>query len=66
MQCSSWLRWLMPWGFLQMQALGTSDYRGYHWPSQADDEDEGYPLYVVMLMLGSYSLADEFALARSL
>ena len=36
-----------------MQALGTSGYRGYHWPSQADDEDEGYPLYVHVL---AYSL----------
>ncbi|EPS99936.1 hypothetical protein FOMPIDRAFT_1024034 [Fomitopsis schrenkii] len=32
----------------EMQALGTSDYRGYHWPSQADDEDEGYPFPLVM------------------
>ena len=27
----------------EMQALGTSDYRGQPWPSQ-EDEEEGYPL----------------------
>ncbi|TFY59783.1 hypothetical protein EVJ58_g5560 [Rhodofomes roseus] len=32
----------------EMQALGTSDYRGHPWPSQADDEDEGYPFPLVM------------------
>ena len=31
----------------QMQALGTSDYRGYQWPSQ-DEEEEGYPFPLVM------------------
>ena len=31
---------------MQMQALGTSDYRGYQWPQHQDEEDEGYPLYV--------------------
>ena len=30
-----------------MQALGTSDYRGYQWPTSQEDEDEGYPLYVL-------------------
>ncbi|OBZ72848.1 Glycogen [starch] synthase [Grifola frondosa] len=32
----------------EMQALGTSDYRGYQWPGGADDEDEGYPFPLVM------------------
>ena len=31
----------------QMQVLGTSDYRGYQWPSQ-DEEEEGYPFPLVM------------------
>ena len=44
---------------VQMQALGTSDYRGYHWPSQGDDEDEGYPLYVRALPF-SHALTDYF------
>ena len=30
-----------------MQVLGTSDYRGYPWPSQ-DEEEEGYPFPLVM------------------
>lgn len=30
----------------EMQALETSDYRGYGWPSQGIDEDDTYPLYV--------------------
>lgn len=29
-----------------MQVLGTSDYRGIPWPVSAEEEDEGYPLYV--------------------
>ncbi|KAI9059366.1 glycosyltransferase family 3 protein [Trametes sanguinea] len=33
----------------EMQALGTSDYRGFNWPSNQDeDEDEGYPFPLVM------------------
>ncbi|KAJ8461957.1 hypothetical protein ONZ51_g11209 [Trametes cubensis] len=32
----------------EMQALGTSDYRGFNWPSSQDDEDEGYPFPLVM------------------
>lgn len=43
-----------PWNCLlvlirsvQMQGLATSDYRGYSaWPASAEDEEEGYPLYV--------------------
>lgn len=34
-----------PTHYLQMQALGTSDYRG--WPVSAEDEEEGYPLCVL-------------------
>lgn len=48
---------LMVGVLMQMQALGTSDYRGYHWPSQGDDEDEGYPLYV-QLALAACAPAD--------
>lgn len=33
---------------LQMQALGTSDYRGHQWPASQDEEDEGYPFPLVM------------------
>ncbi|KAI0328926.1 glycogen synthase [Cubamyces sp. BRFM 1775] len=32
----------------EMQALGTSDYRGFNWPASQDDEDEGYPFPLVM------------------
>ncbi|KAF9819264.1 hypothetical protein IEO21_02303 [Rhodonia placenta] len=32
----------------EMQALGTSDYRGYQWPGHMEDEDEGYPFPLVM------------------
>ncbi|KAH9942604.1 glycogen synthase [Amylocystis lapponica] len=32
----------------EMQALETSDYRGYQWPGTAEDEDEGYPFPLVM------------------
>ncbi|KAL0058370.1 glycogen synthase isoform 1 [Marasmius tenuissimus] len=32
----------------EMQALGTSDYRGYGWPSSADDEEDSYPFPLVM------------------
>jgi len=32
----------------EMQGLGTSDYRGYQWPGQTEDEDEGYPFPLVM------------------
>lgn len=31
-----------------MQALNTSDYRGAVWPGK-EDEDESYPLYVLLL-----------------
>lgn len=31
------------WGW-QMQALGTSDYRGFSWPTTQEDEDDSYPL----------------------
>lgn len=30
-----------------MQVLRTSDYRGIPWPVSAEEEDEGYPLYVL-------------------
>lgn len=29
-----------------MQSLNTSDYRGMNWPSQQDDDEDEYPLYV--------------------
>ncbi|TDL23377.1 glycogen synthase [Rickenella mellea] len=32
----------------EMQALGTSDYRGQVWPSSKEEEDEGYPFPLVM------------------
>jgi len=32
----------------EMQALGTSDYRGYGWPSSAEDEEDSYPFPLVM------------------
>ncbi|KAH9895790.1 glycogen synthase [Cubamyces lactineus] len=32
----------------EMQALGTSDYRGFNWPASQEDEDEGYPFPLVM------------------
>ncbi|KAI8977859.1 glycogen synthase [Trametes punicea] len=32
----------------EMQALRTSDYRGFNWPGSQDDEDEGYPFPLVM------------------
>jgi glycogen(starch) synthase len=37
-----------------MQALGTSDYRGggYNWRGTQEDEDDGYPLYVVLSLFG--------------
>lgn len=35
-----------------MQALNTSDYRGQMWPRK-EDEDEGYPLYVLFLLLST-------------
>lgn len=31
-----------------MQALDTSDYRGYNWPGAHEDEEDSYPLYVVL------------------
>ena len=34
-----------------MQGLNTSDYRGFQWPSAAEDDEEGYPLYVNHLCL---------------
>ncbi len=33
-------------GVTQMQSLNTSDYRGMNWPSQQDDDEDEYPLYV--------------------
>lgn len=32
----------------QMQALDTSDYRGYNWPGAHEDEEDSYPLYVAL------------------
>ncbi|KAK1230060.1 glycogen synthase isoform 1 [Marasmius sp. AFHP31] len=32
----------------EMQALGTSDYRGYGWPSSTEDEEDSYPFPLVM------------------
>lgn len=34
----------------QMQALNTSDYRGYQWPASQEEEEEGYPLYVYSIL----------------
>jgi glycogen(starch) synthase len=31
-----------------MQSLETSDYRGYIWPGLHEDEENSYPLYVVL------------------
>ena len=49
-----------------MQALGTSDYRGYQWPSQHEDEEEGYPLYVFLFAYSVASGTDRRDPARSL
>jgi glycogen(starch) synthase len=36
----------------QMQSLQTSDYRGSQWPGiSQEEEEEGYPLYVLSLVL---------------
>ncbi|KAI0028529.1 glycogen synthase [Vararia minispora EC-137] len=32
----------------EMQALNTSDYRGYQWPQGAEDEEDSYPFPLVM------------------
>ncbi|KAI0776849.1 glycogen synthase [Trametes elegans] len=32
----------------EMQALGTSDYRGFNWPAGQDEDEEGYPFPLVM------------------
>uniref|UniRef100_A0A5K1K6P1 Glycogen [starch] synthase n=1 Tax=Ganoderma boninense TaxID=34458 RepID=A0A5K1K6P1_9APHY len=32
----------------EMQALNTSDYRGYQWPASQEEEEEGYPFPLVM------------------
>ncbi|KAH9848225.1 glycogen synthase [Lenzites betulinus] len=32
----------------EMQSLSTSDYRGMNWPSQQEDDEEGYPFPLVM------------------
>ncbi|KAF9072406.1 glycogen synthase [Rhodocollybia butyracea] len=32
----------------EMQSLQTSDYRGYGWPSSAEDEEDSYPFPLVM------------------
>lgn len=31
-----------------MQSLHTSDYRGYAWPGAQEDDDDAYPLYVLL------------------
>ena len=49
-----------------MQALGTSDYRGYQWPSQHEDEEEGYPLYVFLYASSAVGGTDRRNAARSL
>lgn len=50
-----------------MQGLTTSDYRGgYQWPTSAEDEEEGYPLYVVVFFPSrSIACSDRDFLAHS-
>ena len=49
-----------------MERLHTSDYRGYNWPQSAQDEEEdGYPLYVAVLIKVLSDIYGSFPLVPS-